>query len=448
MQKKHSLLRTLLATLLLEVTLPLACHADTAFLAGEKMYEFSSSAPVYPLSNSLVIGKRQARSIPTNIQSEASFYGVTVNPYTGQTLFMGQTEEGKAILSYGSIVSSSLTSVPIPQNLSNSVLVSAAFQSTETAIIGGAQVYPYRPTACRWSSSTNELSSIELPGVLNGYIEKVAVFPDNTILLLGGDIAYSPPIVYLLPPGATTATPVTLPDVPAAGILYCVAISAKGVATIGGFDGVNNKALVYRMTSDPSSAVLITGFDTMDGGTINGIGVTSNGTAVLAGETYTSSLLYRLLPDSTTVTPIPLAETTNIRFTTVSMGTDNIAIIGGYNSSTQTAIISRLFPDKNSLNAVEIPGDNQFYILGSAIGTENKAVLVGLSNDQIPIICTVATKKGSASQIEASSNYTMGIFYNTAVYSQDGLYDIRRIRPYYYEDIQEAKNILQKSGLK
>jgi hypothetical protein len=448
MQKTHILLRLFTLGLLLKAILPAPCAADIAFIGGEGFFTFTSDSPFYPSINSLKIGDRSSVPLSIDSQKEGSFYSVVINPTTGETLFLGaNTTDELPLLYSGSVISSSLTASPPP--ISNGAFVCGVFDCTETAIIGGGQFQENSAFVYRWSSKTHKFSPIYLPETPAGIVQSINLFPDNTALIIGGDSTSAGPFVYTLAPGKTQAQSIELPEVPDSGVLYSVAISSDGTAIIGGYDGTNNQALLYKLTSNSRIATKITvsGTGPGDFSTINSIGITSNGVAVLAGQTTFDALLYRLEPNSLTTTQITTPGITNGRLNTVVIGTDNIAIIGGYNSSTNLPAIYRLLPKSDLPSLVDLPSNETGIVINGAIGTENEAILIGIYSDANPFIFTVPSKGGPASAIHVKTKYPFGELYDATIYSENGLYDIRRIRPYYYLEQKQAQNILQSAGL-
>lgn len=92
----------------------------------------------------------------------------------------------------------------------------------------------------------------------------------------------------------------------------------------------------------------------------------------------------------------------------------------------------RLLAGASKATSIELPNLTEGELNAVAFFSNNTAVLVGQDyTDSSPLIYLVPE----------------GSFLSVFVYSSNGLYDIRRIRPYDYLELDKTKNSLRKAGL-
>jgi len=418
-------------------------------MGGQGQFVISSDAPTYPIAKSLTVGDDFASSIgfPSNAQGQIN--AIAIDSYTGRIIFAGETGLGDSFAIFtGSVASSSVTPVFFSAEQDPAEFFGVAFDSKGNAIlVGQGGESGILPAAYRLSTGSNELTSIALPGIDEGSINAVAFFPNNTAVLVGIDNTSSGPLIYLIPEGASEAALISLPDPSITGQLTCLAITPSGTAILGGTNFTDNNSLIYRLTEGSLTATAVSVPNTGDESHINAVAVTSDGTAVFGGNTTTLPVIYTLSQGESSASAIANANGNDGIIYCVAIGPDNIAILGGQDNTTGLPLIYRLAQGSSSATSVSPPSSLSGVIIAAAIGNQNVATLVGATDDSNPFAYTLGAQDSVASNIPISNPFTEGGFFTVAVYSCNGLYDIKRIRPYYYFQMDETINALQQSGL-
>jgi WD40 repeat protein len=444
MKKKWTLSCLCVSSLCLFAT----CYADTAIITGVGNYIISSNAPNYPLIYSLSIGSNSVSSIAPPNGNPAAIVPVAIDETTGAFVTTGQNDvDGTPLIYSGSVFNSSVNSISVPSNSLEGFIVSAAFSSTGSAVFGGTaygEGYSI-PIAYQLSPNATQAVSINLPGTIAGQISAVAFFPNKSAILVGINYDTSAPLIYTLPQGNSEATLIALPDSSIQGNLNCVAVTPNGTAIMAGQDGTNHQSLIYTLNFGETIANPISIPDTGDGSFISSIAIGPDGTVLLAGGTNTSPIIYRISPGSTVASLVTNATEGNGYINGVAIGSDGVAILVGFIND--FPLIYRVDPGSSQATSISLPDQAEGSLNAVAIGEELVAVLVGGSYENSPSIYTLSSGASVASRIEVTDSFSDFYLLGVAIYSPSELYDIYRIAPYYYNQIEQTKNTLIQAGI-
>lgn len=425
------------------------CRADIAIIAGAGSATVGCDSPDYPIAQSLSIGANFAPSItmPTNA---AGIISVAIGQRTGNIVFAGINEDTYLPLIYsGSILSSSVNVISLPDNSAQGFLICSAIDSEGTAILGGrSEGDIYTPIGYRLLLGATEATSISFPDVDSGEIQSLAIAPNNTAIFVGKNFSTLNPMIYILPEGSSTAISLPIPDTSITGILECVAISPDGkTAILAGQDTLNNQSLIYRLSLESNSISSISIPSTGDGSFINTVAFAADGSAILGGGNNSESVIYRVLAGSNSASTIthPNEDDGGGTISGAAIGSDGVAILAGFTYN--FPLIYRIAPGESQATSVTIPDLMEGELISVSIGNDNIAVLVGGSYNSNGFIYTVSTTDTTASNISFSTLFPDEVFLSVAIYSSNVLYDTRRLIPYYYNQIEETKNALKKARI-
>jgi hypothetical protein len=182
-----------------------------------------------------------------------------------------------------------------------------------------------------------------------------------------------------------------------------------------------------------------------DGSFINAIAPALDGTAIAGGGTAFLPIIYRISPGSDQVSTIANPEVEEGAIYDVAIGSNNVAILSGYTNN--SPLIYRVPFGSSQATSISVPSSIFGILFSVAINSDNVAVLVGGSFDYTGLIYTLGPTDTIASSIACSSPFPEFYFFDLAIYSSGGLYDIKRVRPYYYNQIEKTKNVLKQAGL-
>ncbi len=188
--------------------------------------------------------------------------------------------------------------------------------------------------------------------------------------------------------------------------------------------------------------------DPGDGGTINSIAIGSDGIAILGGSTPSSPLIYKLLQGSAAASVIANANANGGFIASVAIAPDGTAILGGEDTDASVPLIYRVAAGATQATSIGLPNAITGQVNSVAIGSQNVAVLGGVEfSSDAPFVFTVATSGTVAASIAVPNFEPQGLINSVAVYSCDGLYDIKRLRPYYFLQLNETIDALNQAGL-
>ncbi len=423
--------------------------ADIAIVVGwGQTTDVGCNAPVYPVANFLKADQQFAPSFSMpDVLGE--ILTVATDPNSGEILFAGAlgTRADRPFIYKGNVFSSEVQTVKLPKNTSPGYIQCSAFDSKGTAILAGQNTdASATPSIFKLKAGSKKAKQILLPSSNAGQLYAVAFFPDNTAILVGQDGVTSAPLIYLLPEGATQAISVSIPDPSIAGILQCIAVSSDGSAILAGQDLTNNQALIYRLKQGKLSAKTVKLPVFNDGGIVYATAMTSYGTAILAGSINARPLLYKIHKGADQATIIHTDENGGTLYS-VSIGADDIAIAGGNTFTNTGPYICKIEPHSSSAHSVHVPSSFSGEVISISIGEENIATIAGATETNVPFILRMATKDHTAHSVPFALSWPEGVFGAVVTYSYHGIYDMQRLKPYYYLDVEKTKKILNQAGL-
>lgn len=430
----------ILGSLLLTQIISLNCYGDIAIVAGYSQIDTSSSNyPSYPLADSFNLYGGAAVSIGVPSENQGIITCTGINPYTGTVLCGGYYEVQNSILPFiyrGSVVGDLVSSIEIPSN-PIALINCVAIAPNGTAVFGGFNANNL-PVIFTLSSEASEVTLVNFPNSSEAQITAVAIDSNGRAIFVGqmqGDL----PIIYSLESGASEATLVTLPNANT-GFINCIAIGSDGTAILGGKDTSigSGVALIYSILQGSNDATLITTANSNDNSIINGVAIGPDGTAILVGSICSAPiypLIYRVFSSSTSAQIINNPNADSGYLNSVAIGSDKIAIMGGTTpDSSGVPMVYKLFPGDEAATSIIWPNSEEGVINSIAIGSQNIAVLGGAfwTSNQI-LVYTLPTSSGVPELVSVPALGLEGEIQIVAIYSSsDELYDIRRLRPYYY----------------
>jgi hypothetical protein len=420
------------------------CVADIVILAGDaQVASLGSNQPTYPLADTFDVGEESAVSIAIPKNFQGSVNTVAINSNTGSVIFAGDSYGNSSIPIYrGSVVSLDVERILTPF-LGGGVINSVAIGDDGTAVFGGATSSHY-PVIYTLSQGSSEVTVIGLPNGDLGAINWVAIGSDGRAVLAGKNDTTGTPLIYTLLRGESSAQSVTLPDA-SLGDLNGVAITADGRAILGGEDTTSSPSspLIYSLEQGSQVATRISTPNSGDDSDIIGVAVGPDNSTVLVGSNQSDALIYKLPQGSNAVFQITVPNSNFAIVYCVAIGLDGTAIMGGRDGMYDSPIIYRLAKDSSVATSIPMPGSVLGGFNSVAIGSQNIAVLGGNSGDTIiPIAYAVSTLGGVPQPISIQNSMLEGEILSVAIYNCDGLYDIRRLRPYYYLEKSQAAGIL------
>ncbi len=423
------------------------CDADIVALGGYGQLGAGSDAPSYPLAQTFNIGQSAAVAVGNFANVRGSLNSIALDSYRGTVLYFGYDAVNNPLLFRGSVVSSQLTQIPIPQLASGQEFNSAAFDSNGNAILVGDN----QSVLFRLPFGASQVTALTIPGTDPISLSAVAMGPGNTAIMGGSNTTSSVPVAYILPEGANTAIPISLPGVISNGQINGIAVGPDGTAILAGLDNTHDQALIYRLAPGSTVAQAISIPDPGNEGLLIAVAIDSNGTAILAGSVFSRDdipLIYRLLPNSSSASIISNAADITGYLYTVAIGPDGVAVVGGRDETNSRPLIWRVSSGATSATSVQTPNATHGTIRSVAVNSQNIAVLGGFYDDATVLsIFTLGPTDTVATAISSSSSLNEEGIEAVAIYESDGLYDIRRLRSYYYLQGTESIVNLNGSGL-
>lgn len=431
------------------------CLADTAIVGGLGLNQNSNcDFPSFVLAESFNVGNSSATPVQMPVNFQGAILDVAIDPTRGTVVYVGQSNSNFPIIFVGSILNSEVTAIALPPNTDMGILYSVAIDSHGTAVIGGQDTVTNMPLIFRLPYQAASAVQISLPGTDQGIIYSVAIGPDNLAILAGGDYITGTALIYVLSSKANIPSIVSLPDSTIMGVINSVAVGPGGRAFLGGqnFNPPNYQALIYTLFPKNLAAEAVSIPDSNDGGQIFDVAISSEGEAILVGSASVSSenpLIYRIPPAGSSASIIANANGDSGYLSAVAISHDGTAIMGGEDDTTNTPLIYRLASGASQASSIPPPNSDHGEINAVAIGSDNVAVLVGEHFDggTAPLIWTLSTKGNTVNSISAPNPFFHVAFYTVAIFDQDGRYDVRRMRPIYYQELNDTKNQLKQAGV-
>lgn len=428
--------------------------ADYVVAGGYGSIGEGSDAPEYIVANQFSIGQTSASSVATPTDFHGQIASVAVDSYRGTVIYVGQDQNNTPFIFRGSVVSSEIVQIPVPSNIGTGSFYTVAIDSDGNAIIAGQGMSPSPavPLIYRLPVGATAVNQISIPNANEGQINSVAIAANNTAVLGGYDLTADLPLILVLPSGANQAIPVSLNDPsPVNGFINAVAVGPNGTAIFGGANTTvgEGEALIYSLAAGSLVANPISIPDSNDGGMINDVAIGPDGTAILAGFVNTPAipLIYRVPPGGDSATLLANADDHEGTILCVGIGSDGTAILGGSDGTTFLPLIYKLA--KEATQATSVASANAFggAILSLAIGSQDVAALGGsYFNTQQTLLFTLPIADNIASSISTMNTVNDIAITGVAIYSYNGLYDIRRLRPYYYLQQSETITKLNQAG--
>jgi hypothetical protein len=430
-------------------------QADYVVIGGFGSTGEGSDAPEYPLANQFSLGDSSSSVITMPPNFQGRILNLAIDPYRGTTIYVGENQDNSPIVFRGSVVSSAVAAVPLPSGIGNGIFTNVAIDSDGNAIIVGYGQDPSSilPLIYRLSSGAREPVKISLPNENTGELFSVVIAKNNTAIIGGANTRDNTPLILSLSSGATQATLVSLNDLsPVTGYISAAAAAPDGSAILGGANTTtgDGEALIYSLPPGSLAANPISVPDSNDGGLVNSISISSNGIAILAGAVGTGAsfpLIYSVLPGDRSAHLIANANDHEGMILSVAIGSDGTAILGGSDATTNLPLIYKLANGADQATSIQPPNPFPGAIISVAIGSQDIAVLAGTYIDRNqPLLFTLPITSNEISSISASTPLDDLVFSTVAIYNYNGLYDIRRLRPYYYLQIYETTNKLNRAG--
>jgi len=359
----------------------------------------------------------------------------------GTTLFAGYNNDtGLGVALKGTVSGTTLTEISIPDSVSTT-LTNVGFAPDGTAYLTG--VSNYLPAIYKLAHTSNEAVQITIPGTDQGDLSDLAVAPDGTAVFVGNDSTNSLPLLLRLAPGGAAVSSI-FPSAPV-GLLNSIAVRSDGLMLMGGHDYNANISLVYTLSPPYTTPVQIAVSDTE--GTINSIAFAPDGTAILVGEKSGGGLIYRFVDG--VLEPIEYVGASNEYFSSVAIGPDGTAIMVGGSAYGYFSppIASRLPPGATEAIPIGVP-DVSGELVSVAIGSENIAVLSGYNGEfNQALIYTVPTSGAPLSVVANSHIYEQSVSWSLAIYTYPVLYDTNRLNPFYNLQLSNTAGKLNQAGL-
>lgn len=427
-------------------------RADISIAAGSVSVGEGSDAPEYILADQILPENNELSSIALPINMLGTINSVAIDPNRGTVIYVGNNEQN-GIIYVGSVTNINVTQVVLPSSVSFSQLSKAAFDSDGNAIICGKNQNTLLPMVLKLAFGAKEVVEIAIPEADEGILVCVGVTPSNRVVFGGINSTTGSPLIYVLPQGASSAVPVSLPDQNVTGIIYDLAVDASGTTLFVGQNTVsaNGEALIYSLLEGSLSASTIATSSSDDYGELFNVAFFPDGTAIAVGDIGTVTtvpLIYQILPGSNAASLLQNPNDQAGTLSAVAAAPDGTAILVGSDYETNIPLIYKIPSGSSYISVVGLPNENFGALLAVAVGSENIAIMAGSSEEGAQgLLFTLSTTANAASLVETPISNNLITFNSVAVYSENGLYDIRRLRPYYYLEINNAKTLLNAAGL-
>ena len=91
-----------------------------------------------------------------------------------------------------------------------------------------------------------------------------------------------------------------------------------------------------------------------------------------------------------------------------------------------------------AFSSTKFPSERPGSINSIAIGAQDVAVIAGQYSGPDIFVFTLPITSAQFSSVQVSNPLSIGQINTVVIYDFDGLYDVRRMRPYYYRQINET----------
>ncbi len=431
------------------------CHfargfGDLILLGGAVSIGTGSDAPQYPVSRSLLSHESQTGTIAFPANLEGEIRKVAIDSFSGTVLYLGQDSNNLPLLYKGSVVSNQINPVPLPSGINAIEFVDAAFDSMGNAILIGNQD-EISGIVYRLPLGANQLVPISFPDGDIGLLASVAVASNHVAYLAGqlGDM----PVGYSLSPSATELVPLEFMGV-TSGTFNVVKNGPNNSLLFGGQNSSTDpgEALIYRLASGSSTPDLITVPGSDDGGSIYDLTITPNGTAILIGTTDSGGLtplIYSLPQNSSSATTISNPDGNFGQLVAAATYSDGTSILVGGDYTTMLPLIYSVAPDASTATSIAPPTTDQGLLVTIAIDSTDLATFAGGYFDLGQfLILSLPIGSTSPSLISSPSSYDTSLIRTIGTYEfSEGLYNINRLRPYYYSELYKNQAKLNQAGI-
>ena len=281
-----------------------------------------------------------------------------------------------------------------------------------------------------------------------GFISTLVVSPSDEVFL-GGESSQGsyPPIVFVLPSGSNIASSLAVPD--STGIINAAAVGNDGtVFWVGEGGDMLGQELVYRIVPGSQTIVSIPPTSLNDGGFFSAVAISADGTAFSGGGLEEVPLMTQLSPNANSQVLISNPNGDEGGISAVAVAPNGSVIFGGMDRTVHLPLIYRLAPGSSSVGGGAVPTDENGKIVTISISEGNVAVLAGTYNLAMSYLIFKMPVDGTSAQVISSQ--AMERFerlHDSFIYNEDGLYDIRSLRPYDYFEQVQTRNALNAAGL-
>ncbi len=429
------------------------CRADIVVVGGSSL-DFSDSCdpPTYPIAQSFPL--QDSTSTPLNMPNswQGAIYDIAIDGYRGSVIYAGEyllSSFSTPLLLKGSVVSETLSQLSLPETLAYGSFAATAIDSEGTAtLIGknqGSNSLRFSPLICRLPSNSTQATQLSIPSEILGELFLIKINSDDTAILVGYNYATHQPLIYLLPKGATTPTEVSLSPEYSNSSINTISITPDGTIFLGGGYSISSTLTPILYTLKPGNLVA-TAIELLDPPADSEVSQSAsdpNGNLLfLLNSSTNGGSVYKIASGSNLGVAIPSSYTLD-HLDTLVIDSRGIATLSGHKLCSSIPFINRLNPFTAEFSNIEMPNSNFGIFISSALGSNNEPVLVGayFDSNQLMVI-RVPPESSRATQISTPPLRYVDALYKVAIYNEEGLYDIRRLRPYYYLQMSESQNLL------